>query len=56
MLSALLRSFCVRVRAQLDDKGRTWLARTGFDPVYGARPLKVRMLIKPLVRACTHSF
>jgi ATP-dependent Clp protease ATP-binding subunit ClpB len=24
----------------LDDAARTWLANTGYDPVYGARPLK----------------
>jgi ATP-dependent Clp protease ATP-binding subunit ClpB len=24
----------------VDDKARTWLANTGYDPVYGARPLK----------------
>ncbi len=24
----------------LDDKARTWLADAGYDPVYGARPLK----------------
>ncbi len=24
----------------LDDKARNWLAETGYDPVYGARPLK----------------
>jgi ATP-dependent Clp protease ATP-binding subunit ClpB len=23
-----------------DDKARAWLAETGYDPVYGARPLK----------------
>jgi ATP-dependent Clp protease ATP-binding subunit ClpB len=25
---------------QLDDKARAWLAERGYDPVYGARPLK----------------
>ena len=25
---------------QLDDKAVTWLANRGYDPVYGARPLK----------------
>ena len=24
----------------LDETAREWLAQTGFDPVYGARPLK----------------
>ena len=25
---------------QLDSAARNWLADTGYDPVYGARPLK----------------
>ena len=25
---------------QLDEESKTWLANTGYDPVYGARPLK----------------
>lgn len=25
---------------ELDDKARDWLANAGYDPVYGARPLK----------------
>ena len=25
---------------ELDEQGRTWLANKGYDPVYGARPLK----------------
>jgi ATP-dependent chaperone ClpB len=25
---------------EIDDKGKTWLAKAGYDPVYGARPLK----------------
>lgn len=25
---------------ELDDQARTWLANAGYDPVYGARPLK----------------
>tara|TARA_Y100001935_G_C17221250_1_gene465433 strand:+ start:16 stop:309 length:294 start_codon:yes stop_codon:yes gene_type:complete len=24
----------------LDDKAQAWLANSGYDPVYGARPLK----------------
>jgi ATP-dependent Clp protease ATP-binding subunit ClpB len=24
----------------VDEKAKTWLANTGYDPVYGARPLK----------------
>jgi ATP-dependent Clp protease ATP-binding subunit ClpB len=29
-----------KISLELDDKARAWLARTGYDPVYGARPLK----------------
>ena len=29
-----------RIVLHVTDAGRTWLADTGFDPVYGARPLK----------------
>ena len=28
------------IAVTLDDKARTWLAEEGYDPVYGARPLK----------------
>jgi len=38
----------------LDDKARAWLAETGYDPVYGARPLKrviQRALQNPLAEA-----
>jgi ATP-dependent Clp protease ATP-binding subunit ClpB len=28
------------IRIELDDKARTWIANNGYDPVYGARPLK----------------
>jgi ATP-dependent Clp protease ATP-binding subunit ClpB len=28
------------ITLQLDDKARAWLAEHGYDPVYGARPLK----------------
>jgi ATP-dependent Clp protease ATP-binding subunit ClpB len=27
-------------RLQIDEQAREWLASTGYDPVYGARPLK----------------
>ncbi len=27
-------------RSQVDDTAKAWLANTGYDPVYGARPLK----------------
>jgi len=29
-----------RIVLDVSDAGKAWLARTGFDPVYGARPLK----------------
>ncbi len=29
-----------KITLQLDDTARSWLANTGYDPVYGARPLK----------------
>jgi ATP-dependent Clp protease ATP-binding subunit ClpB len=29
-----------RIGLELTDAARTWLANTGYDPVYGARPLK----------------
>ena len=29
-----------KIRLELSDKAREWLGRTGYDPVYGARPLK----------------
>ena len=29
-----------RSRSTLDDTARTWLANQGYDPAYGARPLK----------------
>ena len=38
----------------LEDTGRDWLAETGYDPVYGARPLKrviQRQLENPLASA-----
>ena len=28
------------IAIELDDSARAWLANTGYDPVYGARPLK----------------
>ena len=28
------------IAVELDDSARAWLANTGYDPVYGARPLK----------------
>ncbi len=29
-----------KIKIDLDDKARTWLANRGYDPAYGARPLK----------------
>jgi len=37
-LEALLRDR--KIEITLDAKARTWLADAGYDPVYGARPLK----------------
>jgi ATP-dependent Clp protease ATP-binding subunit ClpB len=40
-----------KITLALDDKARAWLAEAGYDPVYGARPLKrviQRVLQNPL--------
>jgi ATP-dependent Clp protease ATP-binding subunit ClpB len=29
-----------KITIELDDGARTWLANQGYDPIYGARPLK----------------
>jgi ATP-dependent Clp protease ATP-binding subunit ClpB len=29
-----------KIKLELDDKARAWLAEKGYDPTYGARPLK----------------
>jgi ATP-dependent Clp protease ATP-binding subunit ClpB len=29
-----------KLKLELDDAARTWLANRGYDPTYGARPLK----------------
>ena len=29
-----------KIRVELADAARAWLGRVGYDPVYGARPLK----------------
>ncbi len=29
-----------KMTVELDDRARTWLSNAGYDPVYGARPLK----------------
>jgi ATP-dependent Clp protease ATP-binding subunit ClpB len=41
------------IKLELDDAARAWLAKTGYDPVYGARPLKraiQRQLQNPLAQ------
>ena len=40
-----------KVQLELDEAARSWLARTGYDPAFGARPLKrviQRQLQNPL--------
>jgi ATP-dependent Clp protease ATP-binding subunit ClpB len=40
-----------KVAIELDDAARAWLAAAGYDPAYGARPLKrviQRQLQNPL--------
>ncbi|MEA2937983.1 MAG: ATP-dependent Clp protease ATP-binding subunit ClpB, partial [Alphaproteobacteria bacterium] len=40
-----------KIVLEIDEKAKTWLANTGYDPVYGARPLKrviQRQLQNPL--------
>ncbi|HAH09772.1 MAG TPA: hypothetical protein DCL48_06695, partial [Alphaproteobacteria bacterium] len=27
-----------KITLKLDERARAWLAKTGYDPVYGARP------------------
>jgi len=42
-----------RVRVVVSDEAKSWLARTGHDPVYGARPLKRTVhnhILEPLSR------
>ena len=36
-----------KLTLELDDAARTWLANKGYDPTYGARPLK-RVIQKPV--------
>ena len=36
-----------KITIELDDQARTWLANRGYDPSYGARPLK-RVIQKAL--------
>ena len=40
-----------KIRLDLTEGARAWLARVGYDPVYGARPLKravQKYLVDPL--------
>ncbi len=47
-LSRLLKRLASRkITLELDDAAKTWLADEGYDPVYGARPLK-RVIQKAL--------
>src|ERR1700730_11404496 len=42
-----------KIVLDIDEKAKTWLANTGYDPVYGARPLKrvvQRQLQNPLAK------
>ena len=45
-----------KIKLELDAKGRQWLADRGYDPAYGARPLK-RVIQKfvqdPLAKRCS---
>ncbi|MGX0878606.1 ATP-dependent Clp protease ATP-binding subunit ClpB [Roseovarius sp. MBR-154] len=54
-LRRLLRRLASRnIALQLDDAAKKWLADTGYDPVFGARPLKrviQRALQDPLAEA-----
>jgi len=54
-MARLLRRLASRkIRLELDDAARKWLADEGYDPVYGARPLKrviQRALQDPLAEA-----
>ncbi len=36
-----------RVSIKLNDEARSWLAKKGYDPAYGARPLR-RLLMKEI--------
>ena len=42
-----------RLTLALDDSALNWLAEKGYDPVYGARPLKrviQKQLVDPMAR------
>ena len=38
--TALSQQFARRLMLQVSDAAKEWLALTGYDPVYGARPLR----------------
>ncbi|MFN7002465.1 MAG: AAA family ATPase, partial [Roseinatronobacter sp.] len=40
MARLLKRLLARKIALEMDDAARTWLADKGYDPVYGARPLK----------------
>jgi ATP-dependent Clp protease ATP-binding subunit ClpB len=40
MARLLKRLLARKITLDMDDAARTWLANKGYDPVYGARPLK----------------
>ncbi|SDN75124.1 ATP-dependent Clp protease ATP-binding subunit ClpB [Lutimaribacter pacificus] len=47
-LARLMKRLAARkIKLELDDAAKTWLADEGYDPVYGARPLK-RVIQKAL--------
>ena len=54
-MARLLKRLAARkIQLELDDSARKWLADEGYDPVYGARPLKrviQRALQDPLAEA-----
>jgi len=54
-LARLLKRLAARkISLELDEKAKTWLADKGYDPVYGARPLKrviQRYLQDPLAQS-----
>jgi len=40
MARLLKRLLARKITLEMDDAARTWMADKGYDPVYGARPLK----------------
>ena len=36
-----------RIQISIDEKAKQWISREGYDPIYGARPLK-RLIQKKL--------